>query len=377
MTALFWFSIFAVVYAYFGYPAALFLLSRYRRRKIKRDSSYRPAVSFIVTVHNEEKRIKDKITNTLALDYPPEKLEIIFASDASTDATDDIVNGHTRLKLVRPAQRKGKEYAQKCAIDQSSGEILVFSDVATILKENAIANIVANFADASVGCVSSVDRFIEEDGSLSGEGAYVRYEMFLRKLESEVNTLVGLSGSFFAARRVVCNDWAIDLQSDFNTVLNSMRRNLKGILDFNTAGYYKNIADEKKEFHRKVRTVLRGISVLAMNLSLLNPLKYGLFSWQLFSHKLCRWLVPFFLSTAFLSNIILLFSGGIYTVLFFLQILFYALAGSCILFSQNLDRANKLIKIPYYFIMVNGAIAVAWWKFFKGQRAVFWQPTER
>lgn len=377
MTALFWLSLMAIVYTYFGYPAILFGLSRSRRRKVQRDSGYRPMVSFIVTVHNEEKRIKDKIANTLALDYPPENFEIIFASDASTDATDDIVSGHKELKLVRPDQRKGKEYAQKCAIDQSTGEILVFSDVATILEEDAIRTIVANFADESVGCVSSVDRFIEEDGSLSGEGAYVRYEMFLRKLESDVNTLVGLSGSFFAARRSVCRQWAIDLQSDFNTVLNSIRLNLRGILDLNTPGFYKNIADEKKEFDRKVRTVLRGISVLARNLSLLNVFRYGLFSWQLFSHKICRWLVPFFLCTAYLTNIVLLFSGGIYSILFLFQTIFYALAGYCIRFPQNMHKTHQLVKIPYYFIMVNAAIGAAWWKFFKGQRAVFWQPTER
>jgi len=377
MIALFWLSIIAIGYAYCGYPVAIFLLSRSRNREIKRDHSYHPKVTFIATVHNEEARIKDKINNTLALDYPPEKFEIIFASDASTDATDEIIGYHKRLKLVRPEHRKGKEYAQKCAIEQSTGEILVFSDVATILKKDAIRNIVANFADESVGCVSSVDRFIEEDGSLSGEGAYVRYEMFLRKHESDVNTLVGLSGSFFAARSVVCNDWAIDLQSDFNTVLNSIRLNLRGVLDFNTPGYYKNIADEKKEFDRKVRTVLRGISVLAKNLSLLNPFKYGLFSWQLFSHKLCRWMVPFFLCTALVSNIFLLMSGSFYLLFFIIQIVFYALAGVGIAFPQYLNKANKLIKLQCYFMMVNGAISVAWWKFFTGKRAVFWQPTER
>lgn len=377
MTVIFWLSAIAVIYAYFGYPFLLLVLSYSRNHKVERDLGYCPKVSFIVTVHNEEKRIEDKITNTLALDYPKDKLEIIFASDASTDATDEIVSSRKELKLVKSSKRKGKEYAQKCAIDESRGEILVFSDVATILQKDSIRNIVANFADDLVGCVSSVDRFIEENGSLSGEGAYVRYEMFLRGLESKVNTLVGLSGSFFAARRVVCNNWAVDLQSDFNTVLNSMRLNLRGILDPNTPGYYKNIADEKKEFDRKVRTVLRGISVMSKNLSLLNPLKYGLFSLQLVSHKLCRWFVPLFLVTAFLSNAFLLFSGQIYLVSFLLQIIFYLLAGAGILFSEKFKKVSKLFRIPYYFMMANFAIGAAWWKFFRGQRAVFWQPSER
>lgn len=377
MTVIFWLSAIAVIYAYFGYPFILFVLSYYRNHTVERDSRYRPKVSFIVTVYNEEKRIEDKITNTMALDYPADKLEIIIASDASTDATDEIVSSRKELKLVRSPERKGKEYAQKCAIDESTGEILVFSDVATILQKESIRNIVANFADELVGCVSSVDRFMEKNGSISGEGAYVRYEMFLRALESRVNTLVGLSGSFFAARRIVCNDWAVDLQSDFNTVLNSMRLGLRGVLDPNSPGYYKSIANEKKEFDRKVRTVLRGISVMAKNLPLLNPFKYGLFSWQLASHKLCRWLVPLFLVTAFFSNFFIIYSGQIYLLLFLIQIIFYLFAGAAILFPENFKKANKLFRIPYYFMMVNFAIGAAWWKYFKGQRAVFWQPSER
>ncbi|MFV9645052.1 MAG: glycosyltransferase family 2 protein [Desulfobacterales bacterium] len=262
-----------------------------------------PSVSFIITAYNEEKRIKQKIENSLTQDYPKEKLEIIIASDCSSDKTDEIVRSFEDkgIKLVRAPERKGKENAQKHAVDAASGEILVFSDVATILRPNAITNIVKNFSDPTIGCVSSEDKFIDKDGNVSGEGAYVKHEMFLRKLESKVNTLVGLSGSFFAARREICKDWAIDLQSDFNTLLNSIKLGLKGISDPNSIGYYQNIADEKKEFNRKARTVLRGISVLMRNFSLLNPIKYGLFSWQLFSHKLCRWFVPFFLIIAFMA----------------------------------------------------------------------------
>jgi hypothetical protein len=149
--------------------------------------------------------------------------------------------------------------------------------------------------------------------------------MFLRSLESKVNTLVGLSGSFFAARREVCLYWATDLQSDFNTVLNSVKTGLRGVLDPETAGYYTNITDGKKEFTRKVRTVLRGISVFMKNLHMLNFIKYGLFSWQLFSHKLCRWLVPFALVAGF-RNACLIRQSDLYAYIFICQCLFYATA---------------------------------------------------
>ena len=300
----FWLAVALIAYAYAGYPLALRALAVLRARPVAK-ADVTPHVTFIITAYNEEKRIGEKLENTLKLTYPRDRLEVLVASDCSSDRTDEIVRTYqTRgVRLVRAPTRKGKEAAQKLAVHAAQGEILVFSDVATVLPENAVRNIVKNFHDPSVGCVSSVDRFIDRDGRPSGESAYVRYEMFLRSLETRVNSLVGLSGSFFAARREVCrNAWSEELQSDFNTVLNSMRMGLRGVADPDSIGYYLNIADERKEYERKVRTVLRGISVFMRSLALVNPLRNTLFAWQLLSHKLCRWLVPFAMIAAFAAN---------------------------------------------------------------------------
>src|SRR5207244_12408799 len=136
---------------------------------------------------------------------------------------------------------------------------------------------------------------------IDGGGADDSYEMCLRTLETRVTSRVGLSGSFFAARREVCRKWAADRQSDFNTLRNAVDMGLRGVLEPDSAGYYRNIVDDRREFQRKVRTVVRGISVLAANVRMLNPVRYGLFSWQLLSHKVCRWLVPFAMFVACLS----------------------------------------------------------------------------
>jgi cellulose synthase/poly-beta-1,6-N-acetylglucosamine synthase-like glycosyltransferase len=272
--------------------------------------------------------------------------------------------------------RKGKEAAQKLAVEVAKGEILVFSDVATILPEQAVSSIVKNFHDPTVGCVSSVDRFVDQNGRASGEGIYVRYEMFLRSLETRVNSLVGLSGSFFAARSVVCKQaWSDDLQSDFNTVLNSMRMGLRGVADSDSPGYYKNIADERKEFDRKVRTVLRGISVFMKSLSLVNPIRYPLFAWQLVSHKLCRWLVPFAMLIALIANAILTMVFGAYGLLFALQAVFYgvALGG---LWWKPLLRVPA-VKLPAFFVLVNASILKAWIRYWAGERLVVWEPSKR
>lgn len=371
---LFWSSLLFIIYAYFGYPLILMAISLFRNHSVKK-GDITPLVSFVITAYNEEKRIQEKIENTLKQDYPKDKLEIIVASDSSTDMTDEIVKSyqHQGIKLVRSPERKGKENAQKYAVEAASGAILVFSDVATILQTDGVSNIVKNFNDSTVGCVSSVDKFIDTDGKISGEGAYVKYEMFLRELETKVNTLVGLSGSFFAARKEVCLNWSVDLQSDFNTLLNSIKTGLRGISDTESIGYYRNISDEKKEFERKVRTVLRGISVFMKSLPMLNTFRYGLFSWQLFSHKLCRWLVPFALIIAFFCNVLLISHSVFYLYIFVLQCIFYITAFLGI--RTNLRR--NIFKIPSFFILVNLSILKAWYHYFKGNRIVSWTPSER
>ena len=373
---LFWSSIALIFYAYLGYPVLLKIVSLFRNKPVKKgDVSLK--VSFIIAAYNEENRIKEKIENTLTQDYPGERLEIIAVSDCSTDRTDEMVRSYESkgVLLIKAPERGGKEAAQKIAVEKSSGEIIVFSDVATLLETKGLSNVVRNFNDPTVGCVSSVDRFVDRDGKISGEGTYVRYEMFLRGLETKVNTLVGLSGSFFAARREVCHDWAIDLQSDFNTLLNSVKTGLRGVSDPDSIGYYKNIADEKKEFERKVRTVLRGISVFMRGLPLLNPFKYGLFSWQLFSHKLCRWIVPFALITAFVSNLLLTSYSVFYLWTFILQFVFYAVALGGVW--MTLFSRKFLLKIPSFFVLVNLSILMAWYRYFRGERLLAWEPSQR
>lgn len=342
----------------------------FRARPVRK-AHVTPRVSFVIAARNEEARIAQKLENTLAQDYPADALEIMVASDCSTDRTDAIVRAcGERIRLVRAPERQGKEAAQRLALREASGDILVFSDVATALKPDAVSTIVRNFADPTVGCVSSVDRFVDADGRVSGEGAYVRYEMFLRTLESRVNTLIGLSGSFFAARRDVCQQWALDT-SDFTTLLRTVEMGLRGVIDPGSAGYYRNIADERREFDRKVRTVARGMTALAANRRLLNPFLYGLFSWQLASHKLCRWLVPFALMGAAVSNAFLVAQSSFYAATFAAQCVFYGAAVA------GLWSRSRFLRVPAFFLLSNVAVLVAWFRYLRGDRITTWTPSER
>ena len=376
MQIVFWTSIFFILYAYLGYPLLLMFLSLFKNRPINK-GHITPTVSFIITAYNEALQIREKIENTLDQDYPKDRLEIIVASDCSSDGTDGIVKSYETegVRLVRAPERKGKEAAQKLAVESTSGEILIFSDVATILPSDGISNIVKNFNDPTIGCVSSVDKFIDRDGIISGEGAYVRYEMLLRRLETKVNTLVGLSGSFFAARREVCQNWVVDLQSDFTTLLNAVKMGLRGVSDPDSIGYYRNITDEKKEFERKVRTLLRGITVLMKSLPMLNPFRYNLFSWQLFSHKFCRWLVPFAMILAFFTNTLLIYNSTFYFYILIIQLVFYSLAlGER---QINLPARHHYLKIPSYLLLANLSILTAWYRYVRGEQIITWRPSER
>lgn len=373
---LFFGSAMAVFYAYFGYPASLYFLSLLRSKAVER-KNFLPKVTMIITAYNEEKRIKEKIDNTLALDYPREKLHILVASDGSTDKTNAIVKGYEKngVELLALENRGGKENAQKEAVKKARGEVIVFSDVATQLDPEGLKEIVANFADSTVGCVSSEDRLIGKDGKPSGEGFYVRYEMWMRRLESKVNSLVGLSGSFFAARKEVCKDFSGEMQSDFRTVLSSVKMGLRGVADPHAIGYYQDVSDERREFDRKVRTVVRGLTVFFQNMEFLNIVRYGFFSYQYFCHKLLRWLVPLFLFFALVSNIILAAQSYFFFIVLLGHLLFYGIAFWG--WGHENKAPNIFVKIPMYFVVVNASILIAWWRYLMGQRLVMWTPSER
>jgi glycosyltransferase involved in cell wall biosynthesis len=365
-------------YSYFLYPLILMFLPG---RRHKQDGSAPevslPPLSLIITVHNEEQRITEKLENSLVIDYPEDFLEIIVASDCSTDATDGIVQSFADrgVRVVRSDERKGKEYAQLCAVRESRGEVLVFSDVATQIPTEAFRALASKFKNPEVGALSSEDRFISHDGRLVGEGAYVKYEMWLRRLESEHAGLVGLSGSFFAARREVCEDWDIHSPSDFNTALNCAKKRLVAITCPEVVGIYRDVKDARLEYHRKIRTVIRGMTAIGRHPEVLDPFRMGLFAFQVWSHKVMRWCVPWLMLLFAASTLALTGEGLVYRLAFWLQAIFYGLATigwlSCTL------RRSTAVRIIFFFVQTNLALAYALLLFLAGKRMTVWSPSRR
>ena len=374
--SIFWVSIFLVFYTYFGYLILLFIVTLFNRRKINKEDIF-PSVSIIIPVYNPGKIIEDRIKNCLGLNYPEDKLEIIVASDGSTDDTNDVVRkySHQGVKLIWLPQRRGKHYAQAEALKIAQGEIMVFTDVGISFVSDSLKRLVRNFADPKVACVSSVDEVVTSKAEPSKEGLYIRYDMLLRKLESRIGASTGMSGSFYAVRKKFCHPFYPSMSNDFYIPLRAVMQGYKAILDPQVEGYYSTSGDPLDEFKRKTRTIVHGIEVLSKFKAVLNPFKYGFYSIQIISHKLLRWLVPYFLTIIFTANILLLSKGWIYLVLFLAQLFFYLVA-LVAHFKPELNN-NPLSKISYFFALTNLSVLVSWYKYFSGERFVLWEPTKR
>jgi hypothetical protein len=224
--------------------------------------------------------------------------------------------------------------------------------------------------------VSSEDRFVSaDDGAIAGEGAYVRYEMWLRRMESRLAGLVGLSGSFFAARKEVCEQWDIHSPSDFNTALNCARLGYRAVTAPDVLGFYKDLKDPAKEYQRKVRTVLRGITATALHTDVLSVRRFGLFAFQVWSHKMMRWGVPWFLLVLLLVNCMLVGEGWFYVLSLLGQLAFYATAIAA--HYRDDIKEHPVARIVYFFVQVNVAIADACCRFLAGKRMTTWQPSAR
>jgi len=378
---LFWGSAILILYPYLGYPLVLMLLARLAPRPIRRGAQ-EPTCTLIITAYNEIANIRAKLDNALALDYPADRLQIIVASDCSDDGTDQVVREYAErgIELVATGSRGGKVAAQNAALERATGEILVFSDARIQLSPESLRAMMADFGDPEVGCVSSTDRVVQgaadaTDAGPAGEGVYVRYEMWLRELESVSGTLIGASGSFYAVRRSLAGVWDAKLTRDFLTPLKVVEAGYRAVPEPQAIGTYHALDEPEAEFRRKVRTVMRGMAVLFHMRVLLNPLRHPGVALRLWSHKVLRWTVPFFLVVLLGASIALSGHDRFYAVAAAAQLAFYALAVAG--FVNRRLEARALFRLPLFFAAVNLSILMAWMRFAQGSRQVTWESTRR
>lgn len=374
---IFFISVAALFYAYAGYPLLVWLVSRIRQKKVAR-ARFEPFVTVLITAYNEEKDIRAKLENTLQIDYPAEKLEILVASDASTDKTDQIVKEFAPrgVKLFRQEGRLGKTYTQNEAVKEASGDIILFSDATTMYSENVLQAMLPNFADAEIGCVAGKLIYVDETGSGVGTGAknYWSYETFLKKAESRACSLIGASGCLYAVRKSAYRPMYPEACSDFLICTILYKQNLRSIFEPNAVCTEETNRQVNKELPMRVRIISQTLLDLWRHREMLNPFKYGFFSIELVSHKIFRYSVPLFLFLTFVSTLLLAFFVKFFTILLALQIAFYLAA----FFGWILERSGKnasVLVFPLYFVLANLASVIAFYKLLRGERFARWEPS--
>jgi cellulose synthase/poly-beta-1,6-N-acetylglucosamine synthase-like glycosyltransferase len=370
----FWLTAGLAVYVYAGYPILLWVVRVLAGARPVRRGEDTPRVTLIVSAFNEAAVIREKLVNSVGLDYPSDKLEVLVVSDASSDGTDELVTGFgdARVRLLRMSQRGGKTVGLNAAVQAASGEIIVFSDANAMYHADAVRKMVRNFADPEVGAVVGESTYAAaEGGAQRSESLYWKYETGIKRLETQLGSTVGGDGAIYAIRRKLYRDMRADALSDFVNPMQIVMSGHRCIYEPEARCVEEAGEGFDVEFRRKVRIVNRAWRATWTLPALLNPLRFGLFSLELISHKLLRWLMPVLMLIALITNALLLNAGAIYRWTFALQCLLYGLAfiGYLARGRASLPRA---LAVPYYFCLVNIASARGIIEAYRGRTYTTW-----
>lgn len=373
----FWSCLTILIYTYAGYPLLLKLAAWVLGQPIAKGPNC-PMVSLIISVFNEERVIRKKLENALALDYPKEKIEILVVSDGSTDRTHQIVQEFETMgvKLLIQQERLGKSCALNMAVPKVKGEILVFTDANSMYDSKAVQMMVENFCDMDVGCVTGETRLLNPEGSATGENerAYYSYDTFLKVNESAIGSTVGADGAIFAIRRELFHPLQASDINDFVIPLQIVKEGFRVVYESRAFLYEPTATPLKGGFQRRVRIINRALWGLFSVPQVMNPFRVGFFALQIISRKLLRWTAPIFVMFLFITNLGLL-NSSFYLFTFGLQATFYIVGLLPVLLSGRVN--SHYANFPYYFCHSNAAALAALLKFLRGERIVIWDPLRR
>lgn len=366
---LFWLSLGLLVYVYAGYPLLLAMLGRMRRRHAPASDSTAPSVCLIISAHDEEAVIREKIENSLALRYDG-RLSIVVASDGCQDHTDAIASEYRDhgVELLRWPVRRGKSTVLNDVLCHRREDVIVFTDANSLFRPDAVTCLVERLRSASVGCVVGELKYVRDASTVGqGESLYWRYESRVKVLESRLESVLVANGSIFAARRELIRELYPDVANDFQIPFDVANQG-RGVVYEPRAVAIECCAEHwEEEFGRKVRIVLRGIT----GFSRLRPRIHGLRLWQFVSHKLLRWSVGAFLLVLLASSIALARHSTGYAVFLALQLVCYAAAAAGWVVRRR-QRVPRVLYVPFYFTMVNWAALAAMVRFVAGRRQAVW-----
>lgn len=326
MELIYWLLLFILFYVWIGYFLLLSILSRLKPYKLIKKDFY-PYVSILLTVHNEEQVIEKRIKNLIEVDYPEHLLEFVVASDGSIDKTNSIVLAMTekdnRIKLFK-TEGGGKSYTQNKCIIHTKGDVIVLTDAKTIFNKYSIKNLTRNFADKNVGCISGRIELLTDNNSVSeSQGFYWKYEMILRNLESKIGILHTASGQIMAFRKSLFIPFEDKYGDDSMIPLDIVAQGYKVVHDDDAIAYETFPSTLAGELKARIRMTLRNITGTLSKYCLLNPFRFPLISISILSHKILRWLTPYFMIILFMTNIFLLEIAFFYKIAFYCQVIFY------------------------------------------------------
>jgi len=373
--AVFFGALAVIAWVYVGYPATLGFVAWLRRKPVAR-APITPDVTVVICAYNEERDIARKLEECLATEYPAERLEILVASDGSTDRTDEIVHGFApRVGLLRVEGRGGKTVAQNAAVREARGEILVFSDVTTVYTPRTIPEMVANFADPRVGCVGGDLHYEKEARNTSAEGRalFWGYERRLRVWESQVHSIIGVAGCVYAMRKRLYVPLDAAAISDFVQPGRVTERGHRTVLEPRALAFEPvESRSLGEELYRRARVITRGLRGAFTMPALLNPFRHPWFATLLWSHRVLRWLVPVFLLLLLGASVALAGEGPVFRAVLLAQLAVYG-SGAIAYALERLRVRLPGLFIPLYFCVVNLAplVALAWLA--RGEKKVVWE----
>jgi cellulose synthase/poly-beta-1,6-N-acetylglucosamine synthase-like glycosyltransferase len=375
LKAIFYVLIVLMMYSYAVYPLLLSLLSALVKKPIRTSETFTPSITLIISAFNEESVIEEKLENALAIEYPPNLLEILVVSDCSTDKTDAIVKSYSNrgVTLLPQLVRKGKTAGLNVAVQQAKGEVLMFSDADSMYERATFRKVADYLSDLSVGLVTGMTTYtVSRDAQITEtSGVYTRLERFIKRHESMVGSCIGADGAIFAVRKSLYIPLREDDINDLVIPLNVVRQGHRVVLHPDLHCTETSSPDSSREYERQIRITARTLRALFRYADLLNPVKYSVFSWEIVSHKWLRFSVPWFMLVLLPVSGSLWGEGWVYKAGVLGQIMFYggALMGY---WREMRGLPGGGLHLLYHFVLINMSVLIGWWKYLAGQRVVTW-----
>lgn len=379
----FWVLIGAILYSYLGYTLILIIIRCFTKKQIPKPLTELPSVTLFIAAYNEKEFIGAKLANSDALDYPKDKLEQLWVTDGSDDGSDLLLQQNKRIKVCHQDERKGKIGAINRGMEFVTTPIVLFTDANTLLSPQTIKQVVYQFSDPQTGCVTGEKRILksEFEGAVSsGEGIYWKYESFIKKLESDINTTIGAAGELFAIRTSLFYKMEPDLiLDDFAISLGIAAKGYKIKYAPEAVALESSSSSIREELKRKIRIAAGGLQTLFRMKELLNIFKYRMLSFQYWSHKVFRWTVlPLAMFLCFIINIFLIFQKPtyLYISMMLIQIIFYFLAAIGLVL-RNIKSHLHFIFVPYYIVTMNYAVWLGALRYLRGKQSINWEKAKR